>query len=98
VLQLIAILSPIASNKRATMEEAAVKVYGSLASGSVIVYVWRQRDAEVVAENIQASGVSGGVVVYHGGMDATARARSQSRVSTTVKKCKTLFRGRSSLS
>jgi len=42
--------------------------------------VWRQRDAEVVAENIQAGGVSGGVVVYHGGMDSTARAKAQSRV------------------
>jgi len=55
---------------------------GCLAKGSVIVYVWRQRDAEAVAENIQASGVDGGVVVYHGGMDSGARSRSQSMVST----------------
>ena len=54
---------------------------GCLSSGSVIVYVWRQKDAEVVAENITASGVQGGVVVYHGGMEAGARSRSQSRVS-----------------
>ena len=46
--------------------------------------VWRQRDAEVVAENIQASGVSGGVVVYHGGMDSTARAKAQSRVGDSI--------------
>ena len=52
---------------------------GCLATGSVIVYVWRQRDAEIVAENIQAGSASGGVVVYHGGMDATARAKAQSR-------------------
>jgi ATP-dependent DNA helicase Q4 len=45
---------------------------GCLSSGCVIVYVWRQRDAEVVAENIQAAGVSGGVVIYHGGMSGKA--------------------------
>ena len=52
---------------------------GSLAKGSVIVYVWRQRDAEVVAESIQASGVSGGVVHYHGGMDNGKRANAYSK-------------------
>lgn len=60
---------------------------GSLATGSVIVYVWRQYDAEVIAENIQASGVSGGVVVYHGGMDAASRAKAQSRVSICCRSC-----------
>lgn len=54
--------------------------YGSLAKGSVIVYVWRQKDTEVVAEHLTASGVKGGVVVYHGGMDSTARTKSQSMV------------------
>ena len=39
---------------------------GCLASGSVIVYVWRRGDAEAVAENIQSSGIEGGVVCYHG--------------------------------
>ena len=52
---------------------------GSLSAGSVIVYVWRQHDAEAVAENLQAAGVSGGIVVYHGGMDASARTKAQSR-------------------
>lgn len=52
---------------------------GSLSGKNVIVYVWRKRDAEVIAENLMASGVSGGVVVYHGGMDAAARSKAQSR-------------------
>lgn len=51
-----------------------------MAQGSVIVYVWRQRDAEVVAESIQASGVSGGVVHYHGGMDSGSRSNAYSKV------------------
>lgn len=54
---------------------------GCLAVGSVIVYVWRQMDAEIVAENIQARGISGGVAVYHGGMDSGARAKAQSKVT-----------------
>jgi superfamily II DNA helicase RecQ len=58
------------------------KYSGVLAKGSVIVYVWRQRDTEIVAENLMAAGVSGGVVMYHGGMDAGARTRAQSKVST----------------
>lgn len=53
---------------------------GQLSQGSVIVYVWRQRDAEVVAENLVASGIEGGVVVYHGGMDNGTRAKAQSKV------------------
>ena len=52
---------------------------GCLSSGSVIVYVWRQRDAEAVAENIQSSEIEGGVVVYHGGMDSGTRANAQSK-------------------
>ena len=52
---------------------------GCLASGSVIVYVWRQMDTEAVAENIRAAGVQGGVVVYHGGMDAGSRAKAQDK-------------------
>lgn len=59
---------------------------GCLTHGSVIVYVWRQRDAEVVAESIQASGVSGGVVFYHGGMDSGARSNAYSKVSTSLKR------------
>lgn len=53
---------------------------GCLANGSVIIYVWRQRDTEIVAENLMASGIEGGVVLYHGGMDSGARAKSQSKV------------------
>jgi ATP-dependent DNA helicase Q4 len=52
---------------------------GCLAKGNVIVYVWRQRDAEVVAEVLTASGVEGGIVVYHGGMESKARSTAQSR-------------------
>eukprot|EP00934_Nitzschia_sp_Nitz4_P000946 Nitzschia sp. Nitz4//scaffold112_size70979//52792//54824//NITZ4_005909-RA/size70979-augustus-gene-0.94-mRNA-1//-1//CDS//3329533286//946//frame0 len=55
---------------------------GTLAEGSVIVYVWRQRDCEVVAENLINSGVVGGVVIYHGGMDASAREKAQSKVGS----------------
>jgi superfamily II DNA helicase RecQ len=43
--------------------------------------VWRQKDAESVAENLIASGVHGGVVIYHGGMDSGARTKAQSKVS-----------------
>lgn len=56
-------------------------IEGCLTKGSVIVYVWRQKDAEVVAESIQASGVGGGVVFYHGGMDSGSRANAYSKVS-----------------
>ena len=52
---------------------------GCLSTGSVIVYTWRQYDAEAVAEHIQAADIKGGVVVYHGGMDATSRAKAQSK-------------------
>jgi len=67
------VLDPVDANK------------GCLASGSVIVYVWRQRDAEAVAENIQAAGVEGGIVIYHGGMDSGARSKAQSKVSLLVR-------------
>jgi len=70
------ILTPNATKKHDTEKRPYA---GRLSKGSVIVYVWRQRDTEVVAENLVAAGVSGGVVVYHGGMDANARAKSQSR-------------------
>lgn len=43
--------------------------------------MWRQRDAEVVAEHLIASGVDGGVVFYHGGMDPAARSKAQIKVS-----------------
>lgn len=76
IYQLIDILKkPSAENSESS------DLCGSLSTGSVIVYVWRQHDAEVIAENIEASGVSGGVVVYHGGMDSASRAKAQSRVS-----------------
>ena len=52
---------------------------GCLSSGSVIVYVWRQMDAEAIAEYIGATNVPGKVVVYHGGMDSGSRAKSQSQ-------------------
>ena len=59
------------------------KYSGKLAEGAVIVYVWRQRDTEVVAENLLSSGVAGGVVMYHGGMDASARSKAQSKVRSS---------------
>lgn len=37
-------------------------------------------DTEIVAENLTSAGVKGGVVMYHGGMDASARSRAQSKV------------------
>lgn len=52
---------------------------GCLSEGSVIVYVWRQRDAETVAEQLVGAGIEGGVVCYHGGMGAGQRAKAQSR-------------------
>ena len=77
-LQLSKILMPRKKQKQKT---AASSHFGSLSKGSVIVYVWRQKDTEVVAEHLNAAGVEGGVAVYHGGMDAGSRSRSQSMVS-----------------
>jgi ATP-dependent DNA helicase Q4 len=76
-LKLSKILSPRSKGKQ---NAAASDHFGSLSKGSVIVYVWRQKDTEVVAEHLNAAGVEGGVVMYHGGMDAGARSRSQSMV------------------
>ena len=75
-LQLVDILSPVLGS-----EARKSPIHGVLANGSVIVYVWRQRDAEAVAENIVAAGVEGGVVFYHGAMNPDARSRSQSKVT-----------------
>ncbi|KAL9183408.1 hypothetical protein ACHAXT_005195 [Thalassiosira profunda] len=52
---------------------------GCLSKGSVIVYVWRQKDTEIVAEQLNGAGIQGGVVCYHGGMDSNARSKAQSR-------------------
>lgn len=60
---------------------------GALATGAVIVYVWRQRDTEVVAEYLNSADVLGGIVVYHGGMDANARSKSQNKVRGGKKNC-----------
>ena len=54
---------------------------GCLSKGSVIVYVWRQKDTEIVAEQLNGAGIRGGVVCYHGGMNAGDRSRAQSKVS-----------------
>lgn len=78
----VLVKAKVKTNPKGEPKAETVIEDGCLATGSVIVYVWRQRDAEAVAENIQASGVDGGVVVYHGGMDSGARSRSQSQVST----------------
>jgi len=52
---------------------------GCLSKGSVIVYVWRQKDTEIVAEQMNGAGVLGGVVCYHGGMNANDRSKAQSK-------------------
>jgi len=52
---------------------------GCLSSGSVIVYVWRKRDAETVTEQLIGAGIQGGVVCYHGGMGAGERAKAQGK-------------------
>jgi ATP-dependent DNA helicase Q4 len=52
---------------------------GCLSKGSVIVYVWRQKDTEIVAEQLNGAGVLGGVVCYHGGMNASDRIKAQSK-------------------
>lgn len=58
---------------------------GLLESGSLIVYVWRKRDAEVWMELINGTpGVRGGAVCYHGGMDACQRQKAQTAVSFIV--------------
>lgn len=58
---------------------------GLLESGSLIVYVWRKRDAEVWMEFINGTpGVRGGAVCYHGGMDACQRQKAQAAVSIIV--------------
>jgi superfamily II DNA helicase RecQ len=80
ILQVIKILTPKkkgTSNKSVAPE---VSDDGCLATGNVIVYVWRQLDAQAVAENLQAAGIEGGIVIYHGGMDASARSKAQSKV------------------
>ena len=82
LLQLISLLLPSPKKQSNETKSTAPEVKdGCLSKGNVIIYVWRQMDAEAVAENIQASGIEGGVVVYHGGMDAGARSRAQSKVS-----------------
>lgn len=57
---------------------------GCLSIGSVIIYVWKQKDTEIVAEQLNGAGISGGVVCYHGGMDAGSRSRAQSKVSLQI--------------
>ena len=69
------ILTPLVANR----SDDKMPWAGKLAKGSVILYVWRQKDTEIVAESLISAGVAGGVVIYHGGMDASARAKSQSK-------------------
>ena len=52
---------------------------GALSSGSIIVYVWRQKDAEIITEQLIGMNLSGGVVCYHGGMDANKRSKAQGK-------------------
>jgi len=62
-----------AKTKKLPIEE------GCLSKGSVIIYVWRQKDTEIVAEQLNGAGVRGGVVCYHGGMDSNDRSKAQSK-------------------
>lgn len=78
-------LSKILKPKEPAARSKKCKYAGVLAEGAVIVYVWRQRDTEVVAENLLSAGVSGGVVMYHGGMDASARTKAQSKVGLSIR-------------
>jgi ATP-dependent DNA helicase Q4 len=71
------ILTPVSSSKDLHKEKS--NYAGILSTGSVIIYVWRQKDTEAVAEYIVASGVHGGVTIYHGGMDSNGRSKSQSK-------------------
>ena len=57
-------------------------LHGCLSSGSVIIYVWRQKDVTLVTEQLRSMDIPGGVVSYHGGMDAHARSKAQSLVRT----------------
>ena len=51
-----------------------------LSKGSVIIYVWRQKDSEILTEQLRSYGLEGGIVCYHGGMDAGSRSKSQNQV------------------
>lgn len=84
IFQLVKLLKPCSRQPGEGADKQRDFQAGCLAKGSVIVYVWRQRDTEVVAESIQASGVSGGVVCYHGGMDSGARSNAYSKVRMTL--------------
>jgi len=46
---------------------------------SIIVYVWRQKDAEIISEQLNGMGIKGGVVCYHGGMDSQTRYKAQGK-------------------
>jgi hypothetical protein len=61
--------------ERANSCEKSFNLDSCLSEGCVIVSVWRQRDAEIVVENVQVASnqIYGGVVVYYGGMDANKR-------------------------
>lgn len=67
------------STKKESIKKLPIQE-GCLSKGSVIVYVWRQKDTEIISEQLNAAGVSGGVVCYHGGMDSNDRTRAQSKV------------------
>ncbi len=71
------ILTPTSSLR--DVEQTKHPYAGALSTGSVIIYVWRQKDTEAVAEYIASCDVPGGVTVYHGGMDSSARSKSQSK-------------------
>jgi hypothetical protein len=57
------------------------KHFGCLSTGSVIIYVWRKKDAECISDQLRGYGDVGKVVCYHAGMSASDRASSQNMVS-----------------
>lgn len=63
---------------------------GLFSKGLVIIYVWRQWDAEILTEQILTKSASihskslSSVVCYHGGMKPGDRERAQSKVSSLM--------------
>ena len=57
------------------------KIVGCLSVGSIIIYVWRKKDAEYISEQLRGYEDLGKVVCYHAGMTASDRASSQNMVS-----------------
>ena len=76
------LLHKILKEKKGASDKRSKKLpveEGCLSKGSVIIYVWRQKDTEIVAEQLNGAGIRGGIVCYHGGMASNDRSRAQSQ-------------------